>query len=426
MSEPQKSYFKNLIALLSGNGIAQLLPFLFAPLIARIYTPQQLGALESIVVTISMLAIIGTGRYELAIVMAPTNRKQNVLIKLCYGVAIGVFLVTFVLTCFTPVFGYFFKSNDYQSHLKFAAPIMFLMVSGTILNQWALRNAYFKQIAFVKVAQTALQNCSYLLFGYLGFGINGLIGGLAIGMLSSNLLTINRNFKFNIQPPVTKEEMLASAATHIDFPLINAAHAFTDILAAQFLLLALISGHFGAIELGFFALVNKYLRAPLGLVSGVVSQLFYKEAGLVAANQKPIRPLMKQSQVLIIAVIIPFCIVLFFFGEQLFTWYLGAAWQKAGKYVVLFLPMLAANFIASVVSPITLILKQQGKAFLFSLIGYSISLSIFYIAALNGFSFSTAFLYYSLSMTGYYVALLIWYHSLAKQQEIAINHQLST
>jgi O-antigen/teichoic acid export membrane protein len=53
----QKQYFKNFIKLFSGNTIGQLVPFIFAPIVARLFTPEQIGIQESFLSVAGMFAL---------------------------------------------------------------------------------------------------------------------------------------------------------------------------------------------------------------------------------------------------------------------------------------------------------------------------------------------------------------------------------
>src|SRR5690606_39670666 len=58
---------KYIMVLMSGTLIAQLLGFIFAPIITRLYTPAEAGELGLFIRVISFGAAIGTLRYEQAL-----------------------------------------------------------------------------------------------------------------------------------------------------------------------------------------------------------------------------------------------------------------------------------------------------------------------------------------------------------------------
>ena len=115
---------------------------------------------------------------------------------------------------------------------------------------------------------------------------------------------------------------------------------------------------------------------------------------------------------MMLMVLLPFAIVIFFFGEDLFTWYLGEKWKEAGTITVYFVPVLVTNFICSCVSTTPVLMKQQKTAYAFSIVGYALGLGVLFVASLYKFDFKNALLVYSIGMSVFYMVLSSWYFQL--------------
>ena len=63
-------FIKNSLTLSGGVAIAQVLPFLFYPVLGRIFTPAEFGLLAVITSIVSVLAVVGSGKYEGGILVA--------------------------------------------------------------------------------------------------------------------------------------------------------------------------------------------------------------------------------------------------------------------------------------------------------------------------------------------------------------------
>ena len=194
--------------------------------------------------------------------------------------------------------------------------------------------------------------------------------------------------------------------------MVNSVHAFTDILASQFLLYSIITKNFGAATLGLFAIMMRYSKAPLALISGVVSQLYYTEASRLKSENQSLISIFIKCQKIILVLLVPILSVILFFGPKFFEIYLGANWKEAGLFAQIMCPALLLNFLCSVVSTTPLVFNQQKKSYLFSLAGYTLSLGVLFFSALLKLSFITALIFYSVSLCCYYGSLLIWYYKL--------------
>jgi O-antigen/teichoic acid export membrane protein len=91
-----KSEFnRNVLILAGGTAVAQAVPILISPILTRLYTPEDFGALAVFISITSIVGVIVNGRYELAI-MLPEKDED----------AINVAAVAFLFNVF--VSGLFF------------------------------------------------------------------------------------------------------------------------------------------------------------------------------------------------------------------------------------------------------------------------------------------------------------------------------
>ena len=74
-------FFNNVFILSSGTALAQLIPVMIAPILSRIYSPEEFGRLALYLAIIQILGSLSTGRYELAILL-PKEEKRGVQLTL--------------------------------------------------------------------------------------------------------------------------------------------------------------------------------------------------------------------------------------------------------------------------------------------------------------------------------------------------------
>ena len=265
-----------------------------------------------------------------------------------------------------------------------------------------------------RLSKSVFNNGFALLLGYLGWGVSGLIGAWILSQYLSLFIAFFK-IKFPKSTTFSKSDFKETLIKYKDFPLVNSLHAFTDIFANQFILFWIITGFFGSIELGLFATMFRYIKAPIGLVSSSVSQIFYVDAAEKLKMNKKIMPELKRTVGISLIFAIPFCLVLLLFGETLFEWYLGDEWGMSGIYAKSVLPVLFFTFILSPISSIPILYKKQRTSYLFSLLCYVLGIGGLLLGVSLGWSFENALLLYSAGYLCYYVLILFWYKKLIQQ-----------
>lgn len=402
--------------MLSGNMISQLIPFIIAPILTRIFNPVEFAVVANFMAIVGILGIIATGRLELAVPLPKEHSTaQNLVFTgLVITGLLGILSIAFPL--FGDTIGRWYNDDVLPVYL-WLVPISVISYGFLgLANNWALRHRRFRNLSAGKISQSLINNVLAAVLGYLGWGIYGLITAWLlsqyIGVLVV-LIGVDRKVKrrdFNILTIKT------TLREYKDFPLINSLHAFTDIFATQFLLFWLIVHFFGSYELGLFAMMHRYVRAPIVIITSSVSQLFYVEAGKALNEDRSIIPILLKTVRTSILFAIPFVLVIIGFGPMIFKWYLGAEWERAGVYAQSMVPILFMMFVVSPISGIPILLNRQKAGFLWSLFAYTLALTALFLAARTGMSFGHAIWFYSGGFCVYYIAILIWYYRIATQK----------
>ncbi len=411
-------YIKNFLTILSGNTLSQLIPFLLIPYLTKVYSPKDFALLSNYMAIVTMIGIIAAGRLELAINLPKETQKA----KKIFILGIKIVLIVTLLSCIIPFFsseiGLWYNDQKLGTYLWMLPLCVFSIGLLGLTQNWALRQQDFKKIAIARVVQSLINNALPLLLAYWLFDALGLIIAWLISQfLNSGILLWK--FKFGKIKEIEKEEKFASKELLIeykDFPLINSFHAFLDIFATQFLLFWIISVYFGKTELGLFALMNKYVRAPIVLITSSVSQLFFVEASQALNEGKSILPLAKRTLRTTLIFGIPFILILLFFAPYLFSVYLGEQYRSAGEYAQCILPILFMYFILSPISQIPILMQKQRIAFAISILTYTLSLGALSLGSFLNWDFLLTLKIYSVIYAFTNAVTLIWYYSLIRSK----------
>jgi|TARA_R110000737_G_scaffold222262_1_gene237530 O-antigen/teichoic acid export membrane protein len=420
-SKEGKSYHRNFLTMLSGNTLSQIIPFIIAPILTRIFSPVDFAVFANFTAIAGMLGIVASGRLELAVTLPKEHKKAQDLIfaGIIFTFILGVLSLGFPL--FSEQVGQFYDDDILPKYLWLIPLAVISYGFLGLSNNWAVREKRFNSLSSAKVLQSLVNNGLAALFGYIAWGVDGLIiawllsqyAGILVLVWGVERKTNRKDLDFKVFKSTVKE--------YKDFPLINSLHAFTDVFATQFLLFWLISTYFGLFELGIYALMFKYIKAPIALVTTSVSQLFYVEAAECINEGKSMRPIMFKTMKIAGLFAIPFGLGIIFFGEALFSWYLGEEWGKAGVYAQRILPILLITFVLSPISVIPILFKKQAKSYLYSLFCYVVSLGALFVALLLGWNFEDALILYTAGYCVYYFAIFIWYNKLTQTKHAGFN-----
>lgn len=415
-------YYKNFLTLLSGNTISQLIPFAVAPIIGRTYSPEEVATFSNFFAIVSVLGIIASGRLELAI---PIVEKKEKAQDLVFSGLIFTLIVT-MISVFIPLFREevsSFYNDENLGAILWLIPFS-VMSYGLLLvtNNWMLRLQRFKIISLSKILQASTNHGISVILGFTRFGALGLvIGWLIAQIIAITVLTSKVSRKITRKKEDFDIARFKSTVVEFkDFPLINSMHAFMDVFATQFLLFWIITVSFGSWELGIYAMMFRYIRGPIGLITSSLSQLFYVETGNAINNKQPISHIFNRTIKITLIFAILFSIVLLCFGQGLFAWYFGEKWRIGGLYAQCVLPILFFMFVVSPVSGLTILFRKQFIGFILSFFCYGFSILAFFLSVYFDWTFEQALLIYSGVFTIYYIVVLIWYRSLIKKYEQSI------
>lgn len=374
------------VTLLMGGALAQLVPLLLGPVLARLFTPQAFGVFTTFSTVAATVAVVACGRYEFALPMARDEDEAAVLLALCVRIGLLVLVLSVPLAALLNMTGHL--------PLPWLLPLAVAAAGALqLLIMWSNRAQRFRALAISRVLQ---YGGAALLQVALGVALWGaarqpagaeaawalVIAPVISGVLAALVL---------VQPaPAGGWRALLPARAHPgmrqvavkfrDFPLLNTPHAFLGALqdALAVAMLVAFSGHAAA---GFWGLGLRYLKAPATLVGSAVSQALYPR--LEGAQPADAQRAVRQIMALLGAVALGLMLVLMVAGPWLFRLVFGAAWQEAGELARALAPYIAVHFVAAPLAVVTMAWKAQRWALLLSIVGQI----VFLIALMLGLKF---------------------------------------
>ncbi|MFT4577895.1 MAG: O-antigen/teichoic acid export membrane protein [Nitrospinales bacterium] len=346
--------------------LAQLLPLLAAPLLARLYTPEDFGALALFSAAVSLLLAFSSWRFDWSV--PNTSSKTLAAVLLLFGI---VALLFFSVATFFVLWNWaeqwtFWKGFDVLGPLLLFLPVIILGGGlHELMHCWYVRQAELSKVASVRITQSFTGTGLNIVGGYTGLGAWGLIGSSVIsvwvgmGLLVSGAQNLKRSFARlslnRIKVGIARYWWESTSSTMV--AVVNVAS-----LAAIPLLLV---QYYSAKEVGWYALMYRLAITPIGLLTSALSQSFWAEAAqLVKTDIVKLKSLFLKSTKLLILAAIP--VVLLCVSGPLFVGpVLGEAqWAGAGDILMALAPMLVGMIIVQPLTHLIVHKKQIWKFYL--------------------------------------------------------------
>ncbi len=358
---------KHIIVLMSGTVMAQMLGYFFAPVITRLYTPDEAGELGLFIRIVGIGAAFATLRYELALPIVKANVHSFRLYLIALRSTIAFSLLALIILII-PI-GLSIQIDTTIFYLLIPFTIFFFALNNIGTN-WAIRNKAFKSISYARISNSLVSSLTKIGLGWLNFGSSGLIIGMALGAVIANLKFIVDFFKakqyFQISSRSSRNYVLA--ITYKEFPKINLPHVLMD-LGRDLLIAVLLLKLFSKEDFGLYDLSFRMLKVPLIFIGVAIGQIFFQSCAKKVNDNKDILPVvLKSVKTLTLLSIVPFTII-FIFGEEIFSFVFGEMWSGAGRFAEIMSPWFMVNFILSPISSIPVIIRRQSEFFKMAMIG---------------------------------------------------------
>lgn len=410
---PKNKFLQRVGVLVGGTAIGQLIAILTLPILTRLYDPEAFSILAVYVSVLTLLTVVSGMCLEYAIPLPKSDRIAAALLLLAItSVLIFTSLTTLAIIFIPHIFNAL--TNDKISQYLWLLPMgVFSVGMYNTLQYWSTRNKKFGLIAKTRVTQSLSGTSVKLSSGYL---LNGWVFGLLFGQLlaqGAGFLSLGSSLLKNdlkIFRMIKPKHIYLALKRYDQFPKFTSLEVFANTAGIQIPIILIAYYAVGA-EAGYMMIAMQLLSAPIGMISGAVSQVYlaesanmFRQGHLKEFTKKTIKNLAKIAflPLLIIAILAPILI----------PYLLGDEWSRTGVLISWMIPWFLMQFITSPVSTSLYITKNQKLAFLLQFIGLLIRVGSVYIAALffnerisefyavSGFVFYSIYLFVVLKVVG--------------------------
>jgi lipopolysaccharide exporter len=326
---------RQVLTLLAGTGLAQLVSLCAIPVLTRFYSPESFGLLGLFMGCVSVLGNVATLRYELAILLPEEQRDAAAVFAVCLPVVMLVALATLLGVAFGREPLAAALGQPQLAPLLWWLPLS-VLAFGTFqaLNFWATRAAHFREVGSMQVLRSVAAAIIQLGGAAAGaaawFLVAGQTGAHTIAALEWLRRTWTRDAAV-LKPGFEPARMRAAAHRFRGFPLQGSPQVLINSIS-QTLPLFLLGMLFSPQIAGFYVLAQRVLEAPSQLLSSSFRQALMPRYARAIASGSRLAPEFARTTRFLFVLGLPALPLLYFFGEQLFAMAFGAEWQTAGTF----------------------------------------------------------------------------------------------
>jgi O-antigen/teichoic acid export membrane protein len=365
------SSFARHVMVVSGSVVVgQAISVVVGPINSRLYKPSDYGTLSLFGALSSVIGVAGTFQYEMAFGTIEEDSEAFHLLVLCLMLTgIWTALLVLVTVLAGAPFSHWISKDDpnFLRYLWFL-PITTLFFSlFCIFSRWAMRKRAFPQLSMTQILSNVIASSCTVGFGFLHFGLRGLIiGSMAASFYSAWSLSTLTFPEYRAQRHAFSfEKLKAVAKLHYRYPLYTIWSVLLNQLSVYIPVFMLAKG-FGSYSTGQFSMSQRLLFLPTILISGAITPVFYSRAKQ-AQKEGRLTSLTLRLINSISGINAFFPVFLGLFGEFLFVFVFGNQWRRAGQYSAALAPWVFFSFLVYPLDTLPLILERQRTNFFFQI-----------------------------------------------------------
>ena len=349
-------FLRHVLTLVTGTAVAQGVTFLMKIVLARVYTPHDMGLLGTYISVASILVAVAALRYDMAI-MLPKRETEALSVARLGMVCLTVVSLLATAASF-PLNGVIARQWGHEVALwmPLVGLTTFLMSGVELFKYWFNRNSDYRTIAVNQAEQQIGLTGGQFILGVAGLGgMPGLVLGHTAGQLFA-FANLGRQARVLWRRlPEDAPSLRWAARRYRRMPLLNGPNALGDALRTNGIAL-LISGYSVA-SLGQFQMAWGVLDAPLILINGAVARVFFQKLSTIEPGQ--MRPLVRVTiRRAVLIGILPFALI-YALSPWFFPLLFGAQWAESGSFARALTPWLFMMLITSPISNLFIVTEHQ-------------------------------------------------------------------
>lgn len=362
----ENKFISNVIKLLSGNLIVQVIAFLALPILTRLYTPEMYGISALFISITTVLGLLACLRYEYAVILPKFDFEAKYILYICIiSTTLFSVFINFICYFYKDLIFDLFSLNQNLKDYMFLIPISVLFAG--LYNGfkfWNFRKQRFGKDAKINIVSVVIVQVFKLSLGFLGFASSiALITSGILGTIITFTLAFIVFFKNDFKSLKINFSFLTKIVKkYKKYPLIDLWSGLLNSLSWQ-LPVILLGLFFSPIVVGYWVLSGTVVRIPLMMIGQSLGNVFFQKINEEKNKGNNPKELIKDVFELLVSFSFAPLLFLGILGEDIFKLFFGLNWSEAGVYTQILVFWIFFNFITSSLSSLFYTFDKVGLSF---------------------------------------------------------------
>jgi len=287
----RRPFFRNVTIMFGGAASGQVISVLLAPVLTRLYSPEQFGVLSVYLAVLTILVVIASLRYELTLPLVKNATDEINLVAVC-GCALVVTTAALTLVVFlvpweaSGVFGTLTATSSQLLSYRGLLPVGFFCLGAYYIALYmATRAEAFRLIAISRISQGVIGPTSQIALAAIG--TPGILIGSILGQSAGTFGLMYRLMaaRLPLLREITWRRMAHLARRYYRFPVLGGWTALLEAAGGSQLLYLLIWIQYSGEIAGYIFLVERVVVRPLSIIGTSILQVFVGEAGRLISTE---------------------------------------------------------------------------------------------------------------------------------------------
>lgn len=365
-----ESFIGPVLTLVSGTAIAHAITAATLIVIARLYSPADVGVLGLFASIYYILAVIACLRFEIAIPLPESDEEARDVfwLALFSGVALSALVALALLII--PDAAIARLGLDMVVPYFWMLPLAILATACfSALQNWHVRKRSYGLVARARVAQSAGASAIQISSGLAAPSPLGLIAGFVVNGGTAAVLILAQMWRkatlSQLKPDFARLRFALRQYSY--YPRYSIWEALANSAAIQLPVL-LMGVLVSEAEVGQLLLATSVVQAPMALFGTATSQVFLSQAP-ERARQGRLEEITWSTTKMLLRIGAPILAAIGLLSPFAFPIAFGAEWTRAGIIVAWMAPWLLLQFVASPVSMVLYITGRQRLAMILQVSG---------------------------------------------------------
>lgn len=374
---------KNIITLISGMAIAQVVAVLFQLVTRRLFSPEDYGAYAVYFSIVSILIIVSTLQLNRAVVLPKTDKEASALVSL--GIQSSIVINFFIFIVFIIAGKFIMQLLNFPLAYKlwfYFIPVHTAVFAAfQMLNFWLIRKKAYKASSVAKVLRRTTEGMGQVGFAYLTPNV-GLFLGDFIGQVANVFYTGFESIKTGARLKILSvTDSFKLLTKYSDFPkystfpmVLNSISLFIPVFFVNIL--------FSSEETGQLDISRMILALPLALVSNSVYQVILQRVAESYRALESIKAYMLKIMFSLLAMALVGLVLFYFLNEFIFGLF-GNQWEQAVQITAILMFSYAIKFVVSPLSAIFISLNKIRIGALWQAFNFLVLFILLFLNTLN-------------------------------------------